>query len=394
MKILVLNYEFPPLGGGSSPITKDLAIEISKENKIDLITMNFNGLKKQEAINENFFVYRVNCFRTKKEKSTFLEMLSFLMPAYLKAKELIKKSIKENKKYDLIHCHFIFPTGIIAYLIKKKFKIPYIITSHGSDVPNYNPDRFKLLHFLLKPFWKKILNESEKIICPSERLKKLILFSQDNKKKDITEKKIVVIPNALNLTKRKINLEKKEKIILYAGRLFQRKGVQYLINAFDLLNTSNTKNSKDWKLFISGDGDYKKELEKIANKTKSKNKIKFLGWLDKESLYKLYEKSSIFVLPSSEESFGMVLIEAMMFGNAIITTKATGTEEVVYNSGLLINKDEKIIEKELKEKLESLINDKLLLNNYQKKSLTRAQNFSLSKISKKYIYEFENISNN
>ncbi|MEM2130930.1 MAG: glycosyltransferase family 4 protein [Candidatus Woesearchaeota archaeon] len=394
MKILVLNYEFPPLGGGSSPITKDLAIEISKENKIDLITMNFNGLKKQEAINENFFVYRVNCFRTKKEKSTFLEMLSFLMPAYLKAKELIKKSIKENKKYDLIHCHFIFPTGIIAYLIKKKFKIPYIITSHGSDVPNYNPDRFKLLHFLLKPFWKKILNESEKIICPSERLKKLILFSQDNKKKDITEKKIVVIPNALNLTKRKINLEKKEKIILYAGRLFQRKGVQYLINAFDLLNTSNTKKSKDWKLFISGDGDYKKELEKIANKTKSKNKIKFLGWLDKESLYKLYEKSSIFVLPSSEESFGMVLIEAMMFGNAIITTKATGTEEVVYNSGLLINKDEKIIEKELKEKLESLINDKLLLNNYQKKSLTRAQNFSLSKISKKYIYEFENISNN
>ncbi|MEM4397815.1 MAG: glycosyltransferase family 4 protein, partial [Candidatus Woesearchaeota archaeon] len=354
MKILVLNYEFPPLGGGSSPITKDLILELSKLkeiSEIDIITMSYKDLPKFEILNKKIKLYRVNCLRTKKEKSNFLEMLSFLMPAYLKAKQLIESSIKERKTYDFIHCHFIFPTGIIAYFIKKKFKIPYIITSHGSDVPKYNPDRFKLLHFFLKPIWKKILNESEKVICPSERLKKLILSSQDNEKKDITEKKIVIISNGINLTKRKINLEKKEKIILYAGRLFQRKGVQYLIKAFDLLNTSNTKNSKDWQLFISGDGDYKKELEKLANKTKIKNKIKFLGWLDKDFLYKLYERSSIFVLPSSEESFGMVLIEAMMFGNAIITTKETGTEEVITDSGILITKEKNLIEAELTKEL-------------------------------------------
>lgn len=379
MKILVLNYEFPPLGGGSSPVTKELALELSNKNQIDIITMNFKGLNKIEKINENLTIYRVPCLRLRKEKSNFIEMLSFLLPAYIKSVELIKK--EKNPSYNLIHCHFIIPTGFIAYLLNKRFRIPYIITSHGSDVPGYNPDRFKSLHIILKPIWKKIISCSEKIITPSQTLKNLILKNHP----DLNEKKIKVIPNGIKIINRKINLEKKEKIILYAGRLFKRKGVQYLIEAFDSLNKMNKKN---WQLFICGDGDYKKELEKIAEKSKSKDKIKFLGWLDKDNLYKLYEKSSIFVLPSSEESFGLVLIEAMMFGNAIITTKGTGTEEVIKNSGILINKENK---KELNEALDKLTTNKSLLKNFQEKSLKRIKNFDLKFITKKYITEFKKI---
>ena len=98
----------------------------------------------------------------------------------------IRSHIRKNK-YDLMHAHFIFPTGITAYLLKRIVDIPLIITAHGSDVPGYNPDRFNIMHRLLRIIWKKIVRGADAVTSPSEFLKKLI--------RDNCEKDIEVIPN-------------------------------------------------------------------------------------------------------------------------------------------------------------------------------------------------------
>ncbi len=363
MKILMLNYEYPPLGGGASPFTKELSTELSKKHYVDVVTMYYKGLKKIER-KGNLTVYRVPCIRNKKESSTAFEMFTYIISAFLKSLVLMKKN-----KYDLVHSHFILPTSILAYALKKIFKVKYIISSHGSDVPGYNPDKFKLLHKIVFPIWNLIVKSATYIHTPSNTMKNIIL----------TKKKLAnvkVIPYGIYV--RKPGIMKKEKIVLYAGRLFERKGVQYLLKAA-------TNLAKDWKIIIAGDGYYKNELMKLAKNLKLN--VEFTGWLSKNELHKLYKKSSIFVLPSSEESFGIVLAEGMMYSNAIITSKETACQEVVGNSGILVKK--KSIN-ELEKALLSLTSNKKLLKKYQKKARKKIFTYSWNKVINKYLSLYKN----
>lgn len=358
----MLNYEYTPLGGGAAPVTEQLSKELSKRgHKVDVVTMSYKDLKKEEKQNR-ISIYRVNSFRKKQETSDFFEMFFYIINGYLKCEELVKK-----KKYDLVHAHFIVPTGVIAYLLKKRHNLNYVITSHGSDVPGYNPDRFKLLHKLLLPFWKVVVREASYITTPSNNLKKLILKNY--------KAKVKPVPNGIDY--KKLSLPKKENIILYSGRLFERKGVQYLLRAVDGL-------SKKWKIVIAGDGYYKKELEKLAKKIDAY--IEFTGWISKDKLNNLYERASIFLLPSTEESFGLVIAEAMMYGDAIITTKGTACEEVVGNSGLLVRKKSF---SDIKKQLLRLIKNKKKLLSYQKKALKKSEEYSWDNIIEKYLNVYQ-----
>lgn len=140
MRLLMLNYEFPPLGGGAPPFTRELAINLVKnrEINIDSITMGFDGLPRKECAS-GVIIHRVPCFRSRKEICKVHEMLSYIPVAIYKAIELLK-----CRKYDLIHSHFIVPTGVVGYVdVASRFSlVPYIISSHGFDVPSFNPDRF------------------------------------------------------------------------------------------------------------------------------------------------------------------------------------------------------------------------------------------------------------
>ena len=118
-RILVLNYEFPPLGGGASPVSYEIAKRLSetKEFDIDVVTMGFKKLAKYQKINDNLRVHRVKCWRSKKEICHPWEQLTYLISGYFKCRELLKKN-----KYDICHCHFIIPTGILALKLKNKFR--------------------------------------------------------------------------------------------------------------------------------------------------------------------------------------------------------------------------------------------------------------------------------
>jgi glycosyltransferase involved in cell wall biosynthesis len=402
MRILVLNYEFPPIGGGAAPVSYELSKKyIEQGHVVDIVTMHYKGLKFFEKINE-LSVYRINCLRQKKETCEAYEMLSFI----INAKKFLKKRLKKIK-YDVCHTHFIIPTGIIALWLKRKYNLNYIITAHGTDVPGYNPDRFRFLHNFTKPLLKSICKNAKLIITPSNYLKNLItknigkyLVTRQNNMTTLQNSKflhrrqnisndnscnlkvkeiyynIKTIPNGIdqdNYTK-----QKKENIIVSSGRLLPRKGFQYLINAI--------KDEKlNYELHILGDGPFRNELQKLSKN--SKTKIVFHGWISNKSdeYKKILGKAKIYVLASLKENASIALLEAMSASCAIITTNISGCPETVGKSGILVDPKNT---NQIKENILNLIKDEKLMKSYQNKSRRRLlDKFTWDKISKEYENE-------
>jgi glycosyltransferase involved in cell wall biosynthesis len=174
---------------------------------------------------------------------------------------------------------------------------------------------------MVAPLWAIITKKASKIICPSKVLRELVL----KQSKDLN---VEIIPNGIETERFVANQEKGNRILI-VSRMIERKGIQFFLQAI-------AQTSSDWEVHIVGDGPY---LHKLREKSMgSKWKIKFWGWLDRESpkFKELYETSSVFVFPSEAENFPIVLLEAMASGLAIITTEGTGCEEVVGDAAVLV----------------------------------------------------------
>jgi len=318
LRILMLNYEFPPLGGGASPVSYEIAKGyVNLGHKVDVVTMGFKGLpdfEKKDGIN----IYRVPCWRSKKEICHPWEQLTYI----ISAKKFLREHLKNNF-YDINHTHFIIPTGVISLWLKKEYGLPYIITAHGSDVPGFNTDRFKLLHNFTGPTLRDICINSDKIVSPSKYLADLI-------RRNVLDlgKKIIVIPNGIYPNK--FRPKRKKKIILSTGRLLPRKGFQYLIQAVSDKNYG-------YEVHIAGDGPMMRELKKLSKK--SKTRVVFHGWLDNNSknYQNLIEAASIYILASEKENSSVSLLEAMSAGCAVITTNISGCPETVGDAGLTVD---------------------------------------------------------
>lgn len=281
--------------------------------------MGFKNLPGHEII-DGMDVYRIKALRTKKEMCHPHEMLIFNS----RAKRFLKKHLK-NHSYDIVHDHFIIPTGIVARWVWKKFQIPYIITSHGSDVLNYNK-RFKMLYPLLINTWNKVVKDAAHITTPSTFLKKEI-------QKNITADNISVIPHGIDATTFK-PMPKKNTILIVA-RLFPNKGIQDILDALAGIDLG------DWKIDIVGEGPYRSTLEKKVKEKHLTNSVTFHGWMDNKSqkMKKFYGQASIFISASYFESFGLTILEAISAGCTIITSDIDGIQEMkndhvhVYQSG-------------------------------------------------------------
>ncbi|MFA6512076.1 MAG: glycosyltransferase family 4 protein [Patescibacteria group bacterium] len=365
MRILVLNYEYPPLGGGGSYVSHEIAKGYVRQgHAVDVVTMGLKGLPSYENI-DGVSVYRVPSGRKKYEISHLREQLYYLWSAYFKI-----KSLRHQRQWDVCHCHFLVPTGILAVIIKKLFHIPYIITAHGSDVPGHNTERFTLLHKLTPRLIKGILRNALHVTVPSSYLKKLIQKNISGTR----EIPIMVIPNgSSSLHDTSIQ---KERIILSVGRMLPFKGFQYIIEAFQNLHAS------DWRLVLVGDGPYKKELE--AQSAGNTN-IQFTGWINKNDpqFARLYNAASIFMLLSRQESQGIVLVEAMSTGCAIIASDAPAIRETLgQNNSLIISPDVAATTKALR----LLIENQSQREFFSSQSQKRFKDFTWDAILSKYMH--------
>jgi glycosyltransferase involved in cell wall biosynthesis len=169
----------------------------------------------------------------------------------------------------------------------------------------------------------------------------------------------------------------KDRRILVVARIIPRKGVQYLLEALRTLDL------RGFKVDVVGDGPYLSTLKEIASEHRLP--VKFWGWLDNHSteLRQLYERSSIFVLPSEAESFGMVLLEAMASGHAIVTCSGTGAAEAIGRDALLVPPRRPDV---LRAAVERLIGDRELRMSLAHRARARVEReFGWRSIAKRYV---------
>jgi len=369
MKILMLNHEFPPVGGGAAPVTFELCAQLAQmAHQVDVVTMRYKRLPKHERL-DGVNIYRTPAIRKRPNICHTHEMATYFPGAIAKTLSLCR-----SQKYDVIHCHFMLPGGPLAYTASKLSGIPFLVTCHGSDVPGHNPDRFGLTHKLTLPAWRFVAKRAALLTSPSQSLKNLIQSA-------CPAANVQVVPNGIY--PEKYAPAEKTKSILLCSRIFGFKGFQYVIEAVKDL-------ALDWTVDVIGQGPYLPELERIAEG--SKTKINFHGWLEKsdDRFYELFKKASIFVFPSEAENFPAVLLEAMSAGCAIITSTAGGCPEVVADAAMLVEpKDPAAIKKNLLELTES----ENLRQQLSAKALQRVQNFTWPKIAQQYIQCYQQTIN-
>ena len=317
LRILMPNLEYPPLGGGAAPVTRGLARAlVARGHHVDVVTMGYRGLPAEEN-EDGVRLFRVPVLRSRMELSHLHELATYVWSGLRKVRALTRQA-----DYDLCHGHFLLPTGIIPYLLRDTSAFPpYVITAHGSDVPGYNPDRFTLLHRLTPPLLRRILRHASGLIVPSAALERLILGQFG-----CVPPVLARIPNGVEIDD--FTPRPKEPRVLVATRLFERKGVQHVIEAMSHLP------EQVYQLEVAGDGPQRAQLEQQAQALRVP--AHFHGWLPRRPLCQLFERSRIFVLASLSDNFPVSLLEAMAASCAIITTSAGGCPEVVGDAGVVV----------------------------------------------------------
>lgn len=371
MRILKLNYEFPPVGGGGSPVSYEIGRElVARGHEVDVVTMGFEDLPAREVV-DGIVVHRVPCLRKRREICKTHEMASFVMAAMPKVAKLVA-----NRNYDVNHTHFIVPTGLLGRLVQLRSDLPFVISLHGSDVPGHNPGRFALEHRLLSPLWRWIVKGADQLIAPSTYLRDLA--DQQGHRRPTT-----VIPHGFRYDRFRPDQPKRKRILVVA-RLTPTKGVQYLLEAL------RTLEMRGFAVDIVGDGPYLPTLRHMASELELP--VKFWGWLDNGSaeLKQLYETSSIFVLPSEAESFGLVLLEAMASRLAIVTCAGTGCAEVIGQDALLVPPRRS---DDLRTALHQLICDEELRNDLANRARARVErDYGWGPIAKRYVDLYEGLA--
>ena len=330
-KILILNYEFPPLGGGAGNATQNIARELARiGNNVLVITAWFPGCATDEVV-DGYRLFRVKSKRARVDRSNIFEMLNYTRRAIVDGRDVVKEF-----KPDATISFFAIPSGLVACYFKKKFGVPYVVSLRGGDVPGFLPENLRWHHLFSAPLTSLVWKNAAGIVANSEGLRVLA-----DKTASRYGKKVMMIPNGVNrevFTPRTEGSPTTKTRILFVGRLTEQKGVTYIIDAVNKILKTRSAPKGDMACDIIGDGPLREVLEKKVMELGLSDTIKFHGWVPREKLPSFYQNADLFILPSSDEGMPNVVLEAMASGLPIITTFVPGSEELVVagENGMLV----------------------------------------------------------
>lgn len=237
----------------------------------------------------------------------------------------IINNLEDNYLPDVIICHMVNPSLFIASHLKEELDVPIILVMHNSDILQLQNVSGRLNKF--KYFEKHI----SKIGFRSRELYNKFKRLPNMNNKLLEESFIITsginVNDVISFDKlyQKIN-SPPPKIIFIAASMLPLKNIDVVIRAFGIVFEKYNV-----ILRIAGDGPEKEKLHNLAQKSKAKKRIEFLGFIQRETVMEIMEKSHIFVMVSSPETFGLVYIEAMGKGCITIGTKDEGIDGVIQN---------------------------------------------------------------
>jgi glycosyltransferase involved in cell wall biosynthesis len=246
--------------------------------------------------------------------------LSFLFSFIFGAVFLVSK-----KKVDLICAQWWIPGGLIGYLVSLLTKKPLIVTAHGTDIRIL--EKSKIFSNLASLVFKR----AKYITTVSSFLKKNLT---NRVKLDVEKVKVIPMPVTPKTFNPSPLPEEKKKKILCVARFTQQKGLEFLIRACKILKNKGI----DFEADIVGEGPLKDQLQEEINSLNLGDQVSLVKIMPQENLNQLYAESYLCVLPSIDEGFGLVLVEAQLCKRPVIGTKSGGIPDIIEDgvTGLLV----------------------------------------------------------
>lgn len=244
-----------------------------------------------------------------------------------------KKYIDKYGMPDVVHAHNAMYAGILAKAIKQQYKVPYIITEHSTLYARGMINDNRLKEELCKAYLS-----AKGVYAVSIPFCKLLGDTFGGVKFDY-------LPNVLDPYFESASYEgseiadKKEFIFLNIAELHPKKNHKLLIDAFALLKKDAKYSSA--KLWVAGKGTEYDNLKELIKSYGLESDIILLGLLNREDIRNTIKKSDAIVLSSDFETFGVVLIEGMLFGKPVISTSCGGPESFVTDAnGIVVEKQD------------------------------------------------------
>ena len=376
LKVIMVNYEFPPIGGGGGTTTRFLAKHLVKLG-VDVSVLTVKPGKESYYVHpDGFKLYFVGPTKTKLQTTHIPELARFILTIIFYAKQIVKKV-----KPDLTHCFFTIPSGCFGLYCKKAFSIPFITSTLGADVPGFNIGdwRLNVYHFITHDLSRAIWNNSSYIVANSSSLKSLCKqFSQNLDFEMITNGVDTDIFYPLDKKNYSDNSNVK---LLFISRLAWQKGIETLIKSLGILKNRGITN---FKLTVVGDGHLKDAMFSLIDHYGIREKVDFLGWRKLEELPFIYRSSDLFILPSVMEGMPSVVLQAMACGLPVIVSKVDGFKEIVEENvnGFTAEYNN---EEDFANAIEKLIKSSELREKMSIKSVEKSKAFSWESIAKKYL---------
>ncbi len=328
LRILMLNNEFPPLGGGTGVVNQHLLTEWAKrdEVEVDLITSSpsRDGYEFR-TITPHIRLHHVPVNRFNIHHAGNRELLTYAWRSVRFAQQRLRVP-----SYDLCVAFATVPAGGAAYLLWKLYRLPYVVRVSGPDIPGFE-NRYRWLYPALTPVVRRFWAGARTVIakCEDERQQCQAVSPG---------LPVAIIPNAVDsdVFRPTYSTSSPDRPlrILSVGRLIERKGQHHLIEATRLLQDMG---QTGFEVLLAGTGDGQATLVAQVERAGLGSSVRFLGFVPHEEMPGVYAEADLFVLPSYNEGMSVALLEAMATGLPVIVTPTGGTDELLDGNGLIVS---------------------------------------------------------
>jgi glycosyltransferase involved in cell wall biosynthesis len=311
MKILVLCYEYPPVGGGGGRVAASVAEGLVRNgHKVRVVSAGLRHLPREKVVN-GVTVLRPQSFRRREDTCSVPEMAIYLLTAFFPAWKLCS-----TWKPDVIHAHFVVPTGALAFALHQLTGIPYVLTAHLGDVPGGVPEQTDSLFRALGPFIQPIWKKAAAVTAVSGFVADLALKNCGVRASVILNGVPMIPPPAT------LQAGRPPRIVML-GRLSIQKNPLLAIQALELVK------DLPWHFEVIGDGPLSEAMRNLVHSCALEGRVTFSGWLAGEEVSKRLAMADVLLMTSTSEGLPMAGIEALRHGLAIVGSRIGGLSDVI-----------------------------------------------------------------